>query len=158
VVTLCAIYTSLLHSPLQSLPISPAHIRDRLSADPTSHRPRRLSSGPPYTLARPGALAEPLPGDPALLEKGEKLEPEGANIEGLVEALRFPPSFKFGAATAAYQAEGGLNRSSWYAFERGDPPYDNQCVDQRTDQPCDPAGMAANTWARHSRDIVQIEP
>ena len=106
------------------------------------------------------APAEPFPGDPALLERGAKLEPEGANIEGLGNALRFPPSFKFGTATAAYQGEGGLNRSSWYAFERGDPPFENGCI-QRSGRPCARAGMAANIWARHSRDrewIISVAP
>jgi beta-glucosidase len=78
--------------------------------------------------------------------------------------LVFPPSFLWGAATAAHQVEGGNANSDWWAWERrpGTP-----CAD-RSDLACDHyrrypedvallAGLGLNTY-RYSVEWARVEP
>lgn len=66
--------------------------------------------------------------------------------------LIFPRNFSWGAATAAYQVEGGLNNTQWYRFEQefkhadGSPAIAGgwQC------------GLAADSWNRFDEDLECI--
>jgi beta-glucosidase len=62
-----------------------------------------------------------------------------------VSDLVFPPSFLWGAATAAHQVEGGNDNSDWWAWEA------------RPDTPCvDRSGIAIDHYRRYAEDVATL--
>ena len=73
---------------------------------------------------------------------------EAANA--LASGLRFPPSFEFGAATAAYQIEGGLVDTNWNRWEKLKVrPLDGGETVARGEE----AGVACDSWNRFEEDL-----
>ncbi len=59
--------------------------------------------------------------------------------------LVFPPSFLWGAATAAHQVEGGNTASDWWDWE------------QRPGTPCvDRSGLACDHYQRYPTDVAML--
>jgi len=79
---------------------------------------------------------------------------DGFNNSALARQLRFPPDLKFGAATAAYQVEGGLVNSSWHAFERSLPPFEHTRGRGKTT--VEHAGRAADMWELFDDDLRRM--
>lgn len=106
-----------------------------------------------FSLARRMIPTSLLPQPP--LEK--KLLPDGSTYtdvlmaataqeaEAQAEALSFPPDFLFGAATAAYQVEGGLYKCNWAAWERAGHNGGHY------------AGAACDHWSRFEEDVEHMK-
>lgn len=67
--------------------------------------------------------------------------------EALAEAatISFPPDFLLGAATAAYQVEGGLHNCNWAAWERSGRNGEHF------------AGAACEHWERFETDVEHMK-
>ncbi|MPZ71858.1 MAG: family 1 glycosylhydrolase [Nitriliruptorales bacterium] len=84
-------------------------------------------------------------------EESQQLRPEGledvAALESgaIVHGLRFPRGFEWGAATSAYQVEGGLDATDWSEWER--QPRGG-CVEA--------AGDAVDHYHRFGEDIALL--
>lgn len=63
--------------------------------------------------------------------------------------LVFPRGFSWGAATAAYQVEGGLNNTQWYRFEQTFTHADGSAAIADGWQ----CGLAADSWNRFDEDL-----
>ncbi|KAG8457230.1 hypothetical protein KFE25_009809 [Diacronema lutheri] len=63
--------------------------------------------------------------------------------------LIFPDNFTWGAATAAYQVEGGLNNTQWYRFEQEFTRKDGS----RAIADGWECGLAADSWNRFDEDL-----
>lgn len=68
------------------------------------------------------------------------------------EALRFPPGFRFGAATAAHQVEGGTTNNNWTRWEQVTRPDGRPGI--FTGDRC---GAAADHWARFEEDLARMQ-
>ena len=68
-----------------------------------------------------------------------------AEAEAQAEALEFPDDFLLGAATAAYQVEGGLDRCNWAAFERSGKNGEHF------------AGKACDMWNLFEADVARMQ-
>ena len=62
-----------------------------------------------------------------------------------VTTLRFPPDFSWGAATSAYQVEGGIDANDWTRWEQ---QPGSGCVE--------PAGLACDHFHRYAGDIALL--
>ena len=61
-----------------------------------------------------------------------------------LDALRFPPGFLWGAATAAHQVEGDNDNTDWWEWEQDDDPPAPLA---------EPSGSACEHWTRYRGDI-----
>jgi beta-glucosidase len=74
-----------------------------------------------------------------------ELMPEtAAEALAAADGLDFPPTFLLGAATAAYQVEGGLDGCNWAAWERSGRNGEHF------------AGVACDHWARFEADVDRM--
>lgn len=74
--------------------------------------------------------------------------PDLANPEPAPESLVFPPGFLWGAATSAYQVEGGLTNNNWAVWERTRGPDGQPRISGG--QRC---GDAVGHWRRFGEDL-----
>jgi hypothetical protein len=97
--------------------------------------PDLLLPSPPLKTKRTpqGRLTDPWMADTA----AEALE--------AAKAIDLPPSFLLGAATAAYQVEGGLDQSNWAAWERSGRNNGHA------------AGKACDSWNLFEADIEHMK-
>ena len=65
--------------------------------------------------------------------------------EALAAGLHFPPDFMLGAATAAYQVEGGLHKCNWAAWERNGRNHGHF------------AGKACDMWNLFEADVARMK-
>jgi len=67
-------------------------------------------------------------------------------------SLKFPPHFRMGAATAAYQIEGGISNTNWNRWEElGHRPEGDRGP---TVENGERAGTACDSWNRFDRDLA----
>ena len=70
--------------------------------------------------------------------------------EAATKQLKFPPTFAFGAATAAYQTEGGIVDTNWNRWEAlGKRPHDGGETIARGET----AKVACDSWNRFEDDL-----
>lgn len=82
---------------------------------------------------------------------GSRQLPEAALArEVALSELVFPPDFLWGAATAAYQVEGGLNNTQWYRFEQNFTRDDGSAAIADGWQ----CGASADAWNRFDDDLA----
>ena len=96
-----------------------------------------------------------------------RVEPDGAytyadglmpsnasDAKALVKDVDFPSDFLFGAATAAYQIEGGLYHTNWKLWEDLEyRPGDGRPTVKNHDK----AGQACDSWNRFDTDLASLE-
>lgn len=77
---------------------------------------------------------------------------DGASAADVAASLHFPANFRFGAATSAYQVEGGLYNSNWYDFEQHFRHPDGSPAIKQNQS----AGKAADVWERFPQDLAHM--
>ena len=68
-----------------------------------------------------------------------------AEAERQLDAITFPPEFLLGAATAAYQVEGGLHKCNWAKWERDGLNHGHR------------AGKACDVWNLFEQDVKMMK-
>ena len=96
-----------------------------------------------------GALLPPKPLPVKMMPNGKMgdalMAETAAEAEARAAKLDFPPDFLVGAATAAYQVEGGLDKCNWAAWERSGRNKGHF------------AGAACNHWNLFEADVKKMK-